>query len=1168
MLFKQLIAFSAIVFVLAGCSDQPMQEGGTTPPSKGDNTNGVNNSTPDGGDNDSADSGSQPPSLTDPTSGNDNAPITPPAVSSLSRKSLTISGSVSGSQPEDTYAFQVCAGQECDSWQQVMSEGMYQRKFHLSQWSTNIPLTIEGNKKENPASQPAEAIDALSSSYFKTEVAPFEQLIKRDSNNDGMIDEKELATLSLNPVNMAFHAVAKHLLSTKLSNVNNLPYEAKYQAVRQYLSNNSKKAQLKLSQSQIQEITAHINSQDKKIFGEYSLQLTPEQWADLDGPLNTNNDQKFVNINAAQLKEIHHNHRYSKPQSPLTLSVSQTNAIHHEQIYTQQLVLELAALYQILLKPKMTDFVISKYDKAALIEKIESKTVTQNYSIPIDSKELIKMGMFDIPIGIEANMEISSDKMNRAYQQYQKTVEENGFADFTIAISHALWSKSNKTFAQIGDKLLNAADSNSSLELWEHYQNEFAATHYSVPVYQELSKALSPNTQKSYLHQNHIQNLQDANHVHPLKPAILALAPERYLKISGRFPKELEQASMSIVLGSRPKPTWEELGTSPDRHLPIDLIDSENQRHKKLNLSGENRFVTTIVLRDIDNLYAHCQPGLLGKNHHTSDEMQDTLTIHVRDEKTGVELRSVLGSFCDIAQLDQLQGNKNGVLSYEEFERLNVGYISTAQAALLFKSSLSSWGGPSSIIPLTHQSIIDKYNQLPRKQVELLAAFIALQAKGSLFNATVDVGELGSLYEDLLTLIDITLGGYRLSPDNSIPSIEDLQNKFANRYAINQVLIANPDVNISHIIQAITQRLGDSEVDQYYFPTGIRPGSWVTVYPVSAIDVTCQQTMQDSQLVGIRIEGKGQDETGHWVTIGWDEQAGASSYTLGWGKNRFEQLIEAQNVLAINEYGSMRATISGLDSTKEYYIRVQSNTGSPSALLSYSPSNIHIADSRVIQGLAGDDSTRGRDSSSTCDPLTGKAENSNDDGVLGARYLKLDSTGKPLPRQDLNHSILPFACVLDAHTGLVWETKHQRGDDEDPTIYDSDNRFVIQPANGATQFGGTCTKHETNEISTDPNQCTVTKQVQTFNSVERCGLNNWRMPTLHEAIALVDFNAESSGIDHHYFPYIQAMWLDTPSLDATTYLSLSLQNQNTLRNDIHHYQPLMLVSDGFHVEQQ
>jgi len=155
----------------------------------------------------------------------------------------------------------------------------------------------------------------------------------------------------------------------------------------------------------------------------------------------------------------------------------------------------------------------------------------------------------------------------------------------------------------------------------------------------------------------------------------------------------------------------------------------------------------------------------------------------------------------------------------------------------------------------------------------------------------------------------------------------------------------------------------------------------------------------------------------------------------------------------------------------------------------------------------------------------------------------------------------------------VWETKHQRSGEEDYTIYDSDNMFVMQPANGATQFGGTCTIHETNQISTDPNQCTVAKQIQTFNRIQRCGLSNWRLPNFHESHTLLDFSYAPSnmsnapsGIDHHYFPHIKSMWLDAPNLDKSGYLALSLQRLITVHVDTSNHKPLTLVSDGFYVK--
>lgn len=109
---------------------------------------------------------------------------------------------------------------------------------------------------------------------------------------------------------------------------------------------------------------------------------------------------------------------------------------------------------------------------------------------------------------------------------------------------------------------------------------------------------------------------------------------------------------------------------------------------------------------------------------------------------------------------------------------------------------------------------------MPRQQVELLASFLALQAKGELFSSLVNLSERANLYEDLLALLNIDLSKYRVSDSNAYPTIETLLNRIASNYAIGQVLIENIDVNISHIVQAMTSLLGDSEPDQYYFPSG------------------------------------------------------------------------------------------------------------------------------------------------------------------------------------------------------------------------------------------------------------------------------------------------------------------------------------------------------------
>ncbi|KOO05672.1 DUF1566 domain-containing protein [Vibrio hepatarius] len=1178
MLFRQLVLSAAIVLVISGCSDRPSGSAPTTPDV--DNDSG-SSTTSDSG----TSTGTPVPPSTQPGSGGN---ITPPILPT-NRSTLTISGPVAGSQETDTYAFKVCSGQVCEQWQSTVAEGRFEYTFQLSQWPLDQIVTVEGSKLVSASANSARAfsnasVDAQSASYFHTELDTLTNILKMDSNDDGYIDQAELPTISLDPVTIAFNTVAKHLLKSELSHYGNLPYAEKSEAVRRYLSDNSKSTLVELSDSQKQDIRNHVSSQSGRFYGTYALELTAEQWAAINGPLSTPQEQRVIELNTAQLRTLFiRDSNRPTTNNQFNLSVAQTYAVHGKLIYNQRLVIELAVLYQMLSKQSDIKLTIGGEQKTALNEQIallnpDQQQATQfagSYSIEIESDTLDMLGVFDRTNGEKARLSFSAEQMRNAYQAYQQGVEDNGYADYVFTIKPMQWSRAGLSLEQIGTKILAKAKTTPSYTLWQHYEKEILPTNEKPIIYNELENSISAQLQKSYRYQWRVNELVMANYNHPLKSSILAIAPERQLKISGRFPKELEQVSLSIILGSRRISDYDS-SRYPRRHQPVNLITNNGQRQHRLDLSGESSFITTIALRDIDNFYSRCAPGTLDKNayeytEYTADEMQDTLTIHLRDEKTGVELRSVLGSFCEIAKLDTLQGNSNNILEYDEFERLNVGYVSTARAAMLLKSIVSRTGSLAYALPQTNEQIIEKYSQMPRKQVELLAAFLALQAKGKLFSSLVDLSERADLYDDLLALLNIDLSKYRVSDNNAYPSAETLLNRIASTSAIGQVLIENIDVNISHITQAMTALLAESEADQYYFPSGVRPGGWVTVYPVNGLDASCQSLVDENQLLGLRIEGRGEDSLGHWVTIGWDSQPGASSYTLAWGEESFSQVAYAPNVLPTEK---QRATITGLDLDKQYYLRVQSNVGSASAQMTYSPRRIHIADSRITKGLAGDDSTRGRDNSFACDPLTGKAENNSEDGLLGARYVKLDQQGKPLARQDLSYNTQPFACVLNAHSGLVWEIKYRRKEDDPYSVYDSDNQFLIKPVEDATIFSGTCTEHGTDKVSTDPNQCTVSNQIDWYNQEKRCGLSNWRLPTLQESVSILNFgNLRTFGrnlpanVDSQYFPHLQTMWLAEKSLDSTHNLVLNAVNFGTYYKSAGLSNSLVLVSDGFYIKQ-
>ncbi|GLQ73092.1 DUF1566 domain-containing protein [Vibrio penaeicida] len=1196
MLFKRIVITSLLGLATLGCSERPTD--GVASPPGGGNSGTTKPGNP----------GTSNPGNPGTTPGNPGGVVTPPQPPTQLRD-ITISGPVPLATATDIFEFKVCAGNTCDTWQSAVPEGSYEYTFEVSQWPDNQPISVEGwiASQSTASTRTSHAGGATTttaqSKYFKTELDTLASIIQMDSSGDGVIDETELVTLSLDPITQAFNTVAKHLLSTSLTQYANLPVRQKNEAVRRYLSEQSNSTWVHLTQDQRTAIYDHMkttgsSSWRPSYYGSYTLSLTPEQWLLIKGNPNTPLDEQVVEINTAQLKVINPpNHNRAMLNWLFRLTTQQLANARGELVYTQQLVIELAAVYEQMADQGERDLTLDWNQDRKLKEHVAIANPGDGeptvFDAPFDlvisdswrDSQYDLLGLYDaLDIetgkGAPITWTLSPADIEHIYEQYQQDVaadpDTNPSKYFTLP--NTTWPGSGTGLQALGKKILVALAADPKEPIWKHYKAQVGKT---VPTYPQMN--ITADEQIERRHLRSWSNLENANYHHPLKKQIMGLAPEQHLRISGRFPVELEEASVEVVLGTRlNKPKEQDTnGRQPiGRHEPIALIDLDGQRRKTMDYAGKNGFVFTIPLRNVDNNLERCQPGkppvpnreFEYNYEYTEDEMHDTLTIHIRDNKTGVQLRSVLGSFCELVKRDT---NGNGTLEISELERLSVGYISSAQAALMFKTSLSKHGYAGYLYPFTLDEIAARYNAFPRQQVEFLAAIFALQVEGKLFGRSIDLVESADIYMDVLDILDIDmLGNYGVvSSNNLLPDMENLQDRFAAKYAIGEVLINNLDVNVSHITQNMTQLLANSEEDKYYFEFS-RPGSWVTVYPVSVLDPTCQVVLNHDQVLGVRIDGKGKNEDGHWVTIGWDKQVGATQYTLGWGSNQFENVVDAEHQKPTNK---LRATITGLTFEQAYHIRVQSNIGTPSALLTYSPQHIHIADSRVTAGIESDDSHRGRDSDTACDPLSGKARNSNKDGMLGARYVKLNNDGVPLIRQDLTYKQSPFSCVLDAHTGLVWETKHGRQDDEPYTIFDGDNMFVRDATNAGDVFDGTCALPNLNVVSTDPKQCTVENQITWINSKKRCGLSNWRIPTLEEGYALFDFGRNrASNLDTRYFPNLyfprmndstfHGFWLDAPSMDGLKNRALTAfwLEAKYFNNSDHN--PLVLISDGYYAE--
>ncbi|MBD1556176.1 DUF1566 domain-containing protein [Vibrio sp. S9_S30] len=691
-----------------------------------------------------------------------------------------------------------------------------------------------------------------------------------------------------------------------------------------------------------------------------------------------------------------------------------------------------------------------------------------------------------------------------------------------------------------------------------------------------------------------IKELADTNYESILMSAFLDMKPKRSLVIEGRYPSLFKEAKLAIKLGTKAKPEpdsyyYTQYGKyHPPRIIDTPLMDSHGNRRTQISQVNQSRFSVTVTLPDDADTFNACKPGAGQRGTYTWDNMQDNLTVVIYDPISGAEVRSLLGSFCELVTLD---ANSDGVLTETEYDRLNVGYVATAQTVLLQKATLNSYGGTYDYVPKTLEEIKTGVAALPRDMVEVFAGLAAVQAEGVLFGYSIDLMDEADFHRSLLTLLNINLAAeYGMWSDNNIlPDYTKLYERLGDNEGLGEVLLAHPDKNVSHITQAATQLLLHSELDKSFYTENQVPGADVLVYENSPISPVCLDTVAVDQVVRVGLKGKGLDaQNKPWVTVNWKEVEASSHYTVVWSKTPFTD--EAQAEFRAENIQSDSLTLNGLEMWQKYYIQIIPNSGTPSALLEYMPGQKFVADTHILMGPEGSDANHGRDSNSHCNPLAGKAFNSDQDGLASSRYLKLDEQGQSLARQDLSFKQSKFSCVVDQDTGLVWETKAQIKDTDAFTLNDDRSLFAYKtfPTEDRVPFNGSCYNPETGALETGTAICNVQNQIKWMNEAKHCGLSNWRLPETDETYALMDYKGQNrANWDSRYFPFYSgfgsstiewsnsvgqknytqiyhAFWLNDQEIEA--------DKAHTLRPDLHlsgsahdmwepHY--IMLVSDGF-----
>lgn len=152
--------------------------------------------------------------------------------------------------------------------------------------------------------------------------------------------------------------------------------------------------------------------------------------------------------------------------------------------------------------------------------------------------------------------------------------------------------------------------------------------------------------------------------------------------------------------------------------------------------------------------------------------------------------------------------------------------------------------------------------------------------------------------------------------------------------------------------------------------------------------------------------------------------------------------------------------------------------------------------------------------------------------------VKLGTDGKPLvlDEQFEDYATVPWACVHDRVTGLVWEVKT-----DDGGLHDKDWAYTWYNSSGSNDGGDPGTAGTSSNLTcgapiTVAAGCDTEKFVAAVNAEGWCGAHDWRLPTRRELASLVDSGGVSAPtIDAVFANTIPGLyWSSTPyKVDVT-----------------------------------